>query len=91
MVDILQYTRWTKLGVVYGANAITSYVLAGMLTLVFFRMEIGGTSINYWVMNGFTLAGLPPKLGSMIYAICYMLIIYIPAWILYKRKIFIRV
>jgi predicted acyltransferase len=91
VVDILGYTRWTKLGVVYGANAITSYVLAGMLTLVFYRMNIGGASINYWFMNGFTMAGISPKLGSMIYAILYMLIIYTPALILYKRKIFIKV
>jgi len=40
IVDIWGYTKWTFLGRVYGANAITSYVLAGMLTLVFYRTKI---------------------------------------------------
>ena len=42
VVDVLGYTRGTKLGRVYGANAIASYVLAGMLTLVFYTDIFGG-------------------------------------------------
>ena len=91
VVDIWGYTKWTFLGRVYGANAITSYVLAGMLTLVFYRMKIGGLSLNEWVMNGLTPIGLDPKFISMLYAVIYMLLIFIPALILYKKKIFIKI
>jgi predicted acyltransferase len=41
-------------------------------------------------MNGMTGIGVAPKLASFMYAIIYMLIIYIPAWILYRKKIFIK-
>jgi predicted acyltransferase len=91
VVDILGYTRGTKLGIVYGANAITSYVLAGMLTLVFYTAIFGGVSLNGLWMDGLTAAGIPPKLASFAYAIIYMFIIYIPAYMLYRKKIFIRV
>ncbi len=91
VVDILGYTRGTKLGRVYGANAIASYVLAGMLTVVFYSDISDGVSLNGLWMDGLTSAGLPPKLASMMYAIIYMLIIYIPAYILYRKKIFIKV
>ena len=91
LVDMKGYTKWTFLGRVYGANAITSYVLAGMLTLVFYRMKIGGTSLNGWFMEGMNGMGFDPRFGSMLYAIIYMLIIFIPALILYRKKIFIKI
>jgi predicted acyltransferase len=91
VVDMLGYNRGTKLGRVYGANAITSYVLAGMLTLVFYSAIFGGESLNGLWMDGITGAGIPPRLASLAYAIIYMLIIYIPAYILYRKRIFIKV
>ncbi|PID92687.1 MAG: heparan-alpha-glucosaminide N-acetyltransferase [Bacteroidetes bacterium] len=91
LVDMLGYKRWTFLGRVYGANAITSYVLAGMLTLVFYRMKIGEYSMNQWFMNGLSAVGFDPRLASLCYALLYMLLIFIPALILYRKKIFIRI
>ncbi len=91
IVDMWGYTRWTFLGRVYGANAITSYVLAGMLTSVFYGLRLGGASMNEWFMSGLTSAGLDPRFVSMLYAVIYMLIIFVPALILYRRKIFIKV
>jgi predicted acyltransferase len=91
IVDIYGYTRWTHLGRVYGANAITSYVLAGILTVVFYNDIIHGASLNGLFMDAFTGIGFAPKLASFLYAFLYMLIIYVPALILYRYKIFIKV
>ena len=91
VVDVLGYTKWTKIGRVYGANAITSYVLAGMLTMVFYRDIFWGYSLSGMWMDGLQSVGLDPKFASFTYAVIYMLIIYIPTWILYKKKIFLKV
>jgi len=91
LVDMLGYTRWTFLGRVYGANAITSYVLSGLLTLVFYGWSFGGASLNEWFLSGMTSAGMVPELASFLYAVIYMLIIFIPALILYRKRIFIKV
>ena len=91
VVDILGYTRGTKLGTIYGANAIAAYVLAGMLTVVFYSDIFGGVQLNGLWMDGLTGIGIAPKLASFSYAIIYMLIIYVPAYILYRTKIFRRV
>ena len=91
IVDIMGIKKWTKLGLVYGANSIASYVLAGMLTLVFYDNIFGGVGLNEVFMNAATGVGFSPKLASLCYAIIYMLIIYIPTYILYKKKIFIKV
>ena len=91
VVDVLGYTKWTKIGRVYGANAIVSYVLAGMLTLVFYNDIFGGYPLSGLWMDGIQTIGLSAKFASFSYAILYMLIIYVPALILYKKKIFIKV
>ena len=91
IIDIWGYKKWTFLGRVYGANAITSYVLAGVLTLVFYNLKIGGASLNDSFMSGMTGIGFDPKFASMLYAVIYMLIIFIPALILYRKKIFIKI
>jgi predicted acyltransferase len=91
VVDILGYSKGTRLGRVYGANAITAYVLAGMLTLVFYSDIFWGYSLSGLWMDGLTGIGISAKLASLLYAILYMLIIYIPTYILYRKKIFIKV
>ncbi len=90
IIDIWGYKNWTRLGRIYGANAITSYVLAGMLTLIFYDTIWWGVSLNHTFMDGMTGIGINAKLSSFLYAIIYMLIIYIPAYILYKKKVFIK-
>jgi len=66
-------------------------VLAGMLTTVFYTGWFGMDGLNDLFMNGMTGMGVPAKLASLIYAIIYTLIIYIPVYILYQRRIFIKV
>lgn len=91
VVDLLGYSRGTKLGRVYGANAITSYVLAGVLVPVFYSDIFWGASLNGLWMEGLTDLGIAPKLASLGYAILYMLVIYVPAYVLYRKRIFIKV
>jgi predicted acyltransferase len=90
IIDVWGYVGWTRLGRVYGANAITAYVLAGMLTLVFYSDIWWGTSLSRTFMASITGIGVSAKFASFMYAVMYMLIIYIPAYILYKMKIFIK-
>ena len=90
IIDVWGYVKWTRLGRVYGANAITAYVLAGMLTLVFYRDSLWGISFSRTFMEYMTGIGVAAKFASLMYAIMYMLIIYIPTYILYRKKIFIK-
>jgi len=91
IIEVLGYRRWTRLGVVFGANSIASYVLAGMLTTVFYQGLFGMMPWNQWFLETLNNLGFATKLASFLYAFLYMLVIYIPALILWKKKIFIRV
>ncbi len=88
-VDVKGFTRWIKPGLVFGANSITAYVLHGMLASVVILGAGGG--IKGLFFNGLVDIGMAPKLASLLWALLYTLICYIPIWILYKKKIFIKI
>jgi predicted acyltransferase len=87
LVDVLGYDRMAKFGVIYGSNAITVYVFAGVFPWLL-NSILGFKDFFY---NGLVSLGMVPELASMLYAFLYALICYIPAYILYKKKIFIKI
>ncbi|WP_373515062.1 acyltransferase family protein [Persicitalea sp.] len=90
VVDILGRERGTGVGVIFGANAITVYVLADVLALFFYGLQFGGQPLNELTVNAMIDAGMVPKFASMVYALAFTAVNFIPAYILYKKKIFIR-
>ena len=90
VVDILNYRKGSQFGVIYGSNAIAIYVLADIFAIFFYGIKIGGSSLNDHFFNLFTSIGGAPKFVSMVYALIYVGILFIPALILHKKKIFIK-
>ena len=90
LVDILNYRKVADIGIIYGSNAIAIYVLADVLGLLFYGFRYGSASLNEHFFNTFTSMGAAPKVVSMVYALLYVCINFIPAYILYKKKIFIK-
>ncbi|HEY9114379.1 MAG TPA: heparan-alpha-glucosaminide N-acetyltransferase domain-containing protein [Bacteroidales bacterium] len=90
MVDILGYKKSVWVGIVFGANAIAIYVLADLLTFVFYSTDIGGASLNQYFLNFFASIGFSLQFASFVYALFYIGINFIPAYFLYKKKIFIK-
>ncbi len=84
-VDVLGYKKWTKMAIVFGANAITAYVLSG----VFIRIFIF-TGWQKAIFDGFVSLGLEPKFASFVFAILFTLLCYIPVYFMYRKKIFIK-
>lgn len=84
-VDMLGYKKWTKMAIVFGANAITVYVLSG----VFIRIFIF-TGWKETIFNSLVSVGFEPRLASFIFAVLFTLLCYIPIYFMYKKKIFIK-
>lgn len=89
-VDILGRRRGTQVGVIFGANAITVYVLADILALLFYGLPIGDKTLNEVAVQGMVGVGVAPKLASMVYALFFTAVNFLPAWWLYRKKIFIK-
>lgn len=90
LVDILGNTRGTKPGIIFGANAITVYVLGDVLALFFYRFQVGGLPLNEYVVHQLMAVGVLPELASLLYALFFVGVNFIPAYFLYRKQIFIK-
>ena len=88
-IDMLGYKKMMYPAVVFGSNAITIYCLSCILAcLVFYG---GVLNLNVKTMLAITNAGGSEELASLCYALCFVAVNFIPAWLLYYFKIFLRV
>ncbi len=90
LVDMLNATRIARIGIIFGANAIAIYVLADLFAILFCQLNIGGDSMNGYFMSIFTSIGLGSKFSSLLFALICVGINFIPAFWLYKKKIWIK-
>lgn len=89
-VDIMERTRLTRPGIIFGSNAIAVYVLSDVWEQFFYSIKYGGNTLSGYFMNMFETAGWSLEFGSFLYSVLFICFNFIPAWILYKRKIFIK-
>ena len=90
LIDIRGGRRGIAPGVIFGANAIAAYVLADILALLFYIMPAGGDTLNHHAVTALSQAGMDPRLASMLYALFFVCINFIPTYLLYKKRIFIK-
>ena len=89
LIDVNGYKKF-KMSQIFGTNSIFTYVLAGILGSIFYSDYIIGIKLNSIFVNTLVDSGVYPKVASLLYAIIYVIIIYIPAYYLFKKKIFIK-
>jgi predicted acyltransferase len=83
--------RWTYPWLVFGTNAITAYVLSELLSsaVSVFHVNVA-QSFQQFVYSGFFYHVGTPAFGSLVYSILFAAVCWIPAWLLYRRRIFIK-
>ena len=89
LIDVNGYKNF-KMSQVFGTNSIFTYVLSGTLTSIFYSDRFIGVELNSVFVDTLIGIGIFPKLASLLYAIIFVLIIYVPANYLFKKKIFIK-
>ncbi|MDB5002159.1 MAG: N-acetylglucosamine transporter [Mucilaginibacter sp.] len=87
LIDVQGYKGFTSFFLPFGANAITAYVLSDFVPHYINKIRIGGSSIYQILFEPHFSA----YNASLFCAIVMMLLIWILMWILYIRKIYIKV
>jgi predicted acyltransferase len=90
LVDALSRFRFARIGIVFGSNAITLYVLAYLLAYLFYSLPVAGASLNEHLVGLADYTFFSPKFLSLVYAFLFVAVNYIPAYWLFSKKIFIR-
>ncbi len=95
-LDIRGWRAPAKPFLVFGSNPLFAYVLAGLLvkTLNLFKYtDADGKSRGayYWIYKNVFYPIESAELGSLLFALCFTAVVWSVCWVLYKRKIFIRI
>ena len=95
-IDVKKVTWWIKPFQVYGMNAITVFFLSGIVGRIMYMVKwqnAEGTviTIKDYLFQTFFLSWLQPINASLAWAIFYILVWLGLMWILYAKKIFIKV
>ena len=96
IIDVQQYSRFTKPFVAFGTNAITAFFISGLLprtlNLIKIKMPDGEeTGLAAWLYITFYKPYFIPVNASLAWAVSFVLFFFFLLWIMYKRKIIIKV
>ena len=89
-IDQKKIKKGLKIPLAFGVNPIVAYALSSILVSFFYSDFFLPIAINDMFMNTFINLGFPAKFVSLIYALLYGFIIYIPTYLLFKNKLYIK-
>lgn len=85
LADVRGLGRWFRFFEIFGTNAILMFVLSGALAKFAAR---GG--LHKWWYDNVCLAVAQPINASVVYALSNVLVLWVVAWALWKRRWFVR-
>jgi len=97
LIDVKGHSHWAKPFIIFGMNAIAVYVFSewfGKLydsVIVFKQPDGSELSLQETIFKNVFAPLASPVNASLIFAVSYLLFIFFIAWILWKRKLFLRV
>ncbi|MFZ0285765.1 MAG: heparan-alpha-glucosaminide N-acetyltransferase domain-containing protein [Terriglobales bacterium] len=84
--------RWTTFFLVFGMNPIAAYVFAEMISHGLYRFYTAeGLSWQEMVYQNRFEPFASPAGASLLYAICYVLTCWVVMWLLYRKRIFLKI
>lgn len=96
LVDIKDYKKWAKPFIIFGVNALALFVGSGLMAKILGLIKLSGAdgkdiSLQGWIFKTFFLSIAAPVNASLMYAICFILLWLFLMWLLYRKKIYIKI
>jgi predicted acyltransferase len=95
IVDVQQRGRWTKPLAIYGMNAIALFVLSGLLGRLMNEIRVPTSSGRSVALKSFLYDRIFVPLASsinssLLWAIMWVLLMYAIAYVMYRKKWFVK-
>ncbi|GAA3982721.1 acyltransferase family protein [Mucilaginibacter dorajii] len=91
-IEIKKIQRGTNFFLTFGRNSLAIYLLSELLLTVFQTIWVGPKLSFYdWINQVFYQRVFPGAFGTLVFAICYMMLCWLVAYVLDKRKIYIKI
>ena len=90
IIDFLHKTRWTYFFEVFGRNPLFIYLLSEVGVILLFFIPVGEISLYKWLyQNVFAFTGA--YIGSLLFAITWMLICWLVGYWMDKKGVYVKV
>lgn len=90
-IDVRGYKMLSKPFVIFGMNAIAAYFLSELFEIIINEITVKGASLKDYLFTNLFASWMAPINASLLWAICYVIILFGLMLILYSRKIFIKI
>ena len=95
-VEVMNWRRgWTYVWIVFGSNAIAAYMFSELTPIIFYMTHVNDdgrmVTLGEWLMRHVYTQILPTGWAQFGWAVSFCAFCFIPVWILYRKKIFLKV
>jgi len=95
IIDVKGYRRWTRPLVAFGVNAISVFVLSGIVARLLINTHVTSGEetipLKRWLYDSFFATWASPFNASLAFALVFLLLMWALVELLYQRRIFIKV
>lgn len=92
-IDVKRWHKaWEQPWIVFGTNAIFAYMLSELLALVLWYVRTGPKETLWkWIYDRSFAHIQPPGLGSLLYSVVFTAVCWLATYVLWKRRILLKV
>ena len=92
VIDVSNYKGFTKPFIAFGSNAITAYILSELVEACLNLIPVNtGLSLKSWLFTHVFASWLNPFVASHLMAFTFVILMYVPVYVLYKKQIMIKI
>lgn len=96
LIDIKGYRKWAQPFVIFGVNALALFVGSGLLGRVLSLVKVGEidgktVSLQQWIFTNIFLPVASPINASLLYAVSFIGFWLFLMWLLYRKKIYVKI
>jgi len=91
MIEMVKYKKGTYFFEVFGKNPLFIYALSGILITIMFMIPVGDSNLQRLFYKDIFGAFAGPTFASFLFAIFYMMMLWLVGYWLDKKKIYIKV
>jgi predicted acyltransferase len=91
IIEVASIKKWTYFFEVFGKNPLFIFVMSGVFVMLMNIILIGDSTMKGWIYQNFYLSWLTDYNASLLFAITYVLLLWLMGYWMDKKKIYIKV
>ncbi|PKD21634.1 hypothetical protein APR41_01190 [Salegentibacter salinarum] len=91
IIEIFGFKKWTSFFEAFGKNPLFVFVMSGLVVMLMNIIYVNGQALKPWLYQNLYLSWLNNYNASLLFAISYMLLMWLLGYWLHKKRIYIKV